>query len=72
MDASYQQQFRDLEAVGANVRMIDKADLDKWIDSTNQPAVQSKWVSEQEANGVTGMTDTHRQIDAIMQNYLEK
>lgn len=68
MDMSYTQQITQLRQAGAIVKMIPANDLNRWTKRTRYSAIQDKWVSEQEKNGI-GVKTTLQQIRQVMQDY---
>lgn len=52
MDASFDNQLKDLKAAGATVRSLTLEEVNQWEDGIGVPGIQAKWAEDREADGI--------------------
>jgi TRAP-type C4-dicarboxylate transport system substrate-binding protein len=69
MDRSFDTQLEDLRKAGANVRVLDSAEVARWKTATRYQEVQSAWSTEQETKGVENVSATMEAVATILDGY---
>lgn len=72
MTQSFDAQVEKLREAGANVRMLDTAEVTAFANATRYQDVQAAWVAEQEANGITKAGAVMGEVTAIMNDVMAK
>ncbi|MEQ8285923.1 TRAP transporter substrate-binding protein DctP [Thalassospira sp.] len=72
MIQSFDAQVEKLREAGANVRMLDAAEVKAFAAATRYQDVQAAWVTEQEANGITKAGAVMGEVTAIMNDVMVK
>lgn len=66
MDISYDAQLDELKRAGANVRVLNPDELERWEVATNYREVQSTWAKDQTSKGVENAGPTLEKVTSIM------
>lgn len=72
MDQSFNTQIDDLRNVGATVRILKPQEVAQWQTTTRYRDAQAKWVKEQEAKGVNDAGTVMKEVNAIMDETMQK
>ncbi len=71
MDSSFDVMVKGLTKASAQVRLLDRSELDTWLKTTQYQQAQAKWVAEQDAIGVKAaggaMEKTRKLLNEAMQ-----
>ncbi len=66
MDRSFNEMIQNLANAGSAVRLLTDDEVERFSRKTDYASVQSRWVSAQEHSGITGITQTFDQLNALM------
>lgn len=69
MTASFNKQLDDLRQAGANVRILDTEEVQRWAVTTRYREVQSKWAEAQKSSGIDAVSPLAK-VTAIMDDML--
>lgn len=66
MDRSFDTQLDDLRQAGANVRLLDRQEVDRWAADIRYPEIQRAWAQDQQTKGVEGAVSTLAAVTKIV------
>jgi len=70
MDQSFDAQVDELRKGGANVRILDPNELERWGADTKYKDVQDAWVREQQRKGATNVGPVFEKVNSIMNDVM--
>lgn len=70
MSNSFDVQIEDLKNDGANVRILEPAEVEQWKTDTDYTAVQSTWVKEQQDKGLKNIDIIMKKVSSIMGDFI--
>lgn len=71
MDRSFDVQVEELRTSGANVRILDPKELERWESDIQYQAVQAAWVQEQQRQGIQDVGPAFEGVSSIMGDIME-
>jgi TRAP-type C4-dicarboxylate transport system substrate-binding protein len=70
MDQNFDAQVDELRKGGANVRILDPNELERWGAATKYKDVQDAWVREQQRKGATNVGPVFEKVNSIMNDVM--
>ncbi len=70
MDASFDNQLKDLRAAGATVRSLTHEEVARWQDGIGVPGIQSQWAEDRRADGINAKAALDA-VSSIMADFVK-